>query len=71
MSEPFNPEPAIERALNRISDLLYPMSDLVRARAQGQEEPIIEADAAALARRIADEEIDRARAEQGFDVPGL
>jgi hypothetical protein len=66
----FDPDQAIQRALSRISDLVYPMNDLARAMILGEEEPILETDAAELARRIAREEMDNARKEQGFDVGG-
>lgn len=66
MDAEFDPTPAIERALSRIADLTYPLGDIARAHILGEETPIAEADVTALARRIAQEELDLAQIEQGF-----
>ncbi len=65
--KPFDPTPAIERALRRIGDIVYPMGDMARVVITGVgSEPIMEGDEAALAKRIAAEELERALIEQGF-----
>jgi hypothetical protein len=68
MDVEFDPTPAIDRAMSRIADLTYPLGDIARAHILGQETPIAESDVTALARRIAQEELDRAQIEQGFSA---